>query len=269
MTIERLPMPDQLEPNAFRVLDSAIKGFSEIFDGGEMKTPETYLDMVRINIGVRTYNLLKCIRHLLCYGYWEECQILLRTLFELLVKLEDIERGESEEKAKRFVLSAAASRLVRKRNDLVYRRETGRRVETGLIERIDEYLRTRLEEFLDSRTLDKRYLWIKRDKPVRELAMESAKDRPIREHQYYLLYGELSEYVHAAPSAILGDLGALIGNFSTDDYLSREKHEVRTASGLAVTLAIEILWLLKPALPTEGLSWVLGVMKQARRLFAS
>ena len=261
-------MPEEFDPDAFRVIDLAIKGFSQIFDHGNLTRPITYLGMVQVYVVLRAYNLLKCVRHLLSGGYWEECNILLRTLFELLLTLEHIQREEPEKRAKDFFRRAVAARLVHIRNDLIYQRETGRRVDIESIERIEKHLTTFLREFLDETTFCKQYLRLKRYTRPYELTSESARHNPIRKHQYYTLYSEFCEYVHGLPSAVLGDLQALVGSIATDKFLLREKHQIRMVIGLAVTWAIEILFLSIDALPVSDSDWPLQVIKEATELLS-
>lgn len=263
---ERLPLPIELNADAFKIIDYAIERFSEIFECGDIKQPITWLGTIRVYFGLRAYNLLKCVRHLIGYGYWEECNILLRTMFEFLLRLEDVERGDSEEKAQRFARFALASDLVHRRNAIVYDYETGRIVDASLIKYIDDYLQTHLREFLDEKALGKRYLKTKSDKKVYALVQESAKAKPLREHQYHTLYSRWCEYVHGLPPAILGDLKVLYSLVSTDGILEKDKREWRNIIALAVTLAIEILFLTKDALPVRDLDGIVDITERAKQL---
>lgn len=88
----------------FVIIDELINCFSKVIDGGQLPLTPGPLGIVRVSALIRGYNLLKSIRQLLANDHWENATILMRSLFELVLNIEEVERNPiiADAQAERF-----------------------------------------------------------------------------------------------------------------------------------------------------------------------
>src|SRR4051794_22604616 len=105
-TTESIPEAEVRHPEVFVVLHLLRDKLSAWIDHGELDDPQSPLEWVRVACAVRTYNLYKAAVALLEKDFWEDALILIRTLFELLLNVEELHRVEQdrEKRAVRFVI---------------------------------------------------------------------------------------------------------------------------------------------------------------------
>ena len=98
----KIPPAEKRYPDLFAFLDSAIGYLSEVIDVGSLPIPSTNLAFVRFTAVIRAFNLLKSIRQLLASDHWENAAILMRSLFELVLNVEDVTYFSANEASFRF-----------------------------------------------------------------------------------------------------------------------------------------------------------------------
>lgn len=88
---EEIRSAEERYPDLFAFIDAANDYFSNVIDSGALPIPESHLQVVRICAVIRAYNLLKSIRQLLAADHWENAAILMRSLFELVLNIEEVD----------------------------------------------------------------------------------------------------------------------------------------------------------------------------------
>jgi len=84
--------------------------------------PQTFLGIVKLATSVRAFNLYRSINFLLENDHWEDAAILARSMFELLLNLEEVVRDErtAEERAQKYLRYQHLSKLLHCVNDKRY-----------------------------------------------------------------------------------------------------------------------------------------------------
>ena len=242
----KIPPAEQRYPDLFAFLDSAIGYLSDVIDVGGLPIPSTHLAFVRFAAVIRAFNLLKSIRQLLATDHWENAAVLMRSLFELVLNVEEIGRDPetAEAQAERFVRFETLQRCRRLIAESDYELQTGRRTEhdpkliaiqQALPRFFSEWARTRKDG-----TTKWSNLWC--GKNVRQLCEASGSRERIG--QYDIVYAYGSDMAHSSPIGVLStfqrtnavDLDSCFAQ--TDESERRETLEVLS---LSVAFAFEVV----------------------------
>lgn len=254
-------------PEHFKISKMVINRLVKWLHRTDISAPQTALGIVKFASVIRAFNLYKSINILLEKDHWENAYILARSMFELLLNLEEVIRDEqdAEEKAKRFLRHQHLSKLMHYINDKRYEIKTGRvtKEEEIKIAETEKNARIIFGEFIDKRK-DSEWNSSWCGKSVRRLAKDSGK--PIRLAQYEILYSYFSEFSHSNPLATMTTVG--LGDTPEEtERLIQNKEEVEKTSMIRVltlttTWLLEILFIGKSEIPTYEIKWNFDVLKK-------
>jgi len=211
-------------PEYFAVIDTVIDKLDEWIHKQGPSPHKSALDYVKIATIIRTFNIYRSIRLLLSYDHWEDAATVARTLFELLLNLEEILRDESdaERKAHKYLRYSKLQDGLHISRDVEYEIATGRCSEERkqLLHKLKQTMKVIFKEFLDKKSWSGwKNSWC--DKSVYKLASESKNS--MRIHNYKIIYSHFSELSHSTP---YGALTAMTQIQSGEDAsLSIEKQE--------------------------------------------
>lgn len=259
-------------PEYFRVSEEVISRLHEWIDRQDIPVPQTFLGIVKFAIVVRAFNLYKSINLLLENDHWEDAAILGRSLFELLLNLEEVVRDEqtAEIKAQKYLRYQHLSKLLHYINDKRYEINTGRtpKKEETRITEIEKNTRIIFSEFVDKRrTSEWSNSWC--GKSVYKLTKDSGK--PLRLAQYKLIYSYFSEFSHSNPLATMTTID-LSETTEEMEKLKQNKEEIERASmarvlTLSITWLLEILFIGKSEIPLFDIKWNFKILRKIFRFY--
>jgi len=256
----------------FSLSDKVIGQLEEWIEKEDIPMPQTYSGIVKFAAMVRAFNLYKSINLLLGNDHWEDAAILSRSVFELLLNLEEIASKETdiEEKAFRFLRHNKLCETLHYLNDRRYVASTGRGLPGDIaeLEKMEKELQRIFPEFVDTKRGQKwNQSWC--GKTVRRLATDSGK--PIRIAQYNLIYSYFSEFSHSSPFATMTTAG--LGQTEEEIEKLLKSKKILEKEGLARVLVLSTTWLLeilniaKTEIPPYELAWSLEILEELFRLF--
>lgn len=242
----QLESAEKQYPDAFAVIDNAINYFAEVIHEQGIPQPSSPLAFVRVAAVIRAFNLLKSIRQLLAGNHWENAAILMRSLFELVLNIEEIERdpATAEQQAQSFIRFEAVQQTRRLLAESEYELATGRRTEHDpRLSQLVESLRLLAPQWVrrrDDGTIKWSSSWS--GKSVRALC--EASGSRVRMGQYDIIYAYGSDMAHSSPRSVLSsfprgsenDWEALLASAG-----QTERHEIETVLTLSVTFAFEVV----------------------------
>ena len=202
---------------------------------------------MKIAITTRAYNILKCTELLLENSHWEDAAILTRSLFELLLNIEEImgEPEQSEKKAKRYFRFGYLQECLHMKANADYEIMRGTyKGDTEALKKLEATLPDAFPDFLDKnrgKNKTKRN-WARTwcGKTVRHLA-ESSKN-PIRIHQYKIMYSFTSNLIHSNAMALSGS--STFGTpyeMTQQNIIDRDKQKIGEYIILIISFVGEIL----------------------------
>lgn len=247
---EEIKSAEERYPDIFPLVNAAINYFSSVIDHGVWPKPADHLGFVRICAVVRAYNLLKSIRQLLATDHWENAAILMRSLFELVLNIEEMERdpASAEEQAERFVRFETLQRYLRLRAESDYEISTNRKTthDSRLIS-LEKALPQYFGEWAIPRkdgTIKWKASWC--GKNVKQLCESSGAS--VRLGQYDIVYAFGSDMAHSSPSSVLSTFQS--GNapdwkqlFAQNDQ--SERRATLMVTSLSITFACEVIAITK------------------------
>jgi len=261
-------------PEHFKISKMVINRLVKWLHRTDIPAPQTALGIVKLASVIRAFNLYKSTNILLENDHWENASILARSMFELLLNLEEVVRDEqdAEEKAKRFLRHQDLSKLMHYLNDKRYEIKTGRapKEEEIKIAETEKNARLIFGEFINKRK-DLKWSSSWCGKSVRRLAKDSGK--PIRLAQYELLYSYLSEFSHSNPLATMTTMD--LGETSEEtERLFQNKEEVEKTSmtrilALTITWLLEILLIGRTEIPLYDIKWNFDVLKKVFKFYGA
>ncbi len=259
-------------PKYFSVSEEVINKLHKWIDRQDIPVPQTFQGIVKFATVLRAFNLYKSINLLLENDHWEDAAILGRSLFELLLNLEEVIRDEktAEKRAEKYLRYLHLSKLLHYVNDKRYEINTGRtpKEEETRIAKIEKDVRIVFSEFVDKRrVLGWSNSWC--GKSVYKLTKDSGK--PIRLAQYKLIYSYFSEFSHSNPLATMTtiDLGKTTEEM---EKFKQNKEEIERASmarvlTLSITWLLEILFIGKSEIPLFDIKWNLKILRKIFRFY--
>jgi hypothetical protein len=204
LPFELIPQATTRHPEIFEALYILRDKLNQWIDRGEVNHPESPLEWVQTLVAVRAYNLYKATVALLELDFWEDALILVRSVFELLLNVEELHRVEEEQErnAVRFIMFDKLQMYLRHSAEHDYYVHSGRPVsDPDPIRKLDELAERLFPSFIVGRKHGKPK-WAKswHGRNVWELA-ETSKNR-LRQWQYKTLYAYCSSFVHASPASV-------------------------------------------------------------------
>lgn len=244
--VSHLPSAREMYPDIFRPLDDMVDAIEKLVHV-RLPVPDDALGNLKIAVTVRALNILKCVKILTENGHWEDAAILTRSMFELLLNLEEVLRdpAECERRAGVFFRFGWLQEYLNMKAIADY--DVGRGTYKGdvnALKDLEKRTQTLFSEFLEkaSRKQEKVPKWTRTwcGKSAKQLAEASA--NAMRPHQYRILYSFTSDLVHSSPVALAGstNLGFPF-EMTEEQILQRDKARTVEFVAMAITFCGEIL----------------------------
>lgn len=261
----RIPSATDKYPDLFRDIDAIIEQLHNWIDLGNIREDDTFVGKAKTGVLFRAYNQYRAIANLLKTDHWEDALILTRSLFELLLNVEELlrHREDVEEAAERFVRFSELQEYLSWSEMEMFYVVTG---ESSLdikakIDKMDAKARIAYSMFwhTDKKGRSKwRTSWC--NKAVSELC--EASENEARRHQYRAMYARASQFAHSSPAAVIGTMIPLDQAPSAKEFArlaeSQEERETRLIGVVASTLVLDLLRLTGNYMPKYDETWVEG-----------
>jgi hypothetical protein len=264
----QLPPAFEAYPQIFALLGKIIDQLHQWIDHAEMSSPTTALGYVRVASAVRAFNVFRSIKLLLAHNHWEDALILMRSLFELLLNVEEVCREERsmEYKARLFLLFNEMQRYQHARADRQYEIDTGRSpLDDATLPRLDKAAEVVFAVFRQKNRKGEFY-WQKYwcGKNVYDLARDST--NTLRLKQYRLLYSYASDFTHSSPLSVMSTNTAG-GEWEEIQKIRDmiEKQQCVNIVSFSVTLLLEILYHVGNVFPDYNVLWTFEVLADLHR----
>lgn len=259
-------------PDLFEITELVIRQLHEWIDKGNIPEPHTAIDCVLHACNIRAFNLYKSINNLLETDHWEDAGILARSMFELVLNLEEIQResGKEEKKARKYMRFNYLQRYLQADALKVYAQKTGRGSpsDSALHSQRQKIARSLFSEFVDpKRKSEWQKSWC--GKSVHSLAKDSKNE--MRYQHYKIIYSFFSELSHSGPLPVMVNL--LMGETEEETKQLLENYDSKEREQAALVLSLSTLWLLevlmrgKEMIPEYDPEWNLVVMGRIFRCY--
>ena len=266
--VYKKPAAEKRFPKYFQISDEIIYQFHNWIDiGNEPKIQKTS-DVVYIALAVRALNIYRSIVMLLEKDHWEDALILTRSIFELLLNIEEIQRDktEIESKSRGFFLFYRLQEYLRSKAIDQYNIKTERKKKIEKIiaeeERVAELL---FNEFLIVNNKGKKRWstsWC--GKTILELAKASA--QPIKESHYHILYSYMSAFSHSAPLSVMSTIDSIDPQKELNEVqLAREKkeeEELKMVLFFSSCFILEVMLRVRDVIPDYDTKWNLQILSK-------
>jgi hypothetical protein len=266
----QFPPATEAHPEVFALIQKIADNLHLWIDCGRVPVPSTALGFVQVALAIRAWNAFRAIRVLLETSHWEEALIVTRSLFELLLNVEEIHRdgNAAEEKARRFLLFSELQRYHQARAMRQYM------IDTGRVTKDDDLLR-RLDIAAESV-----FAVFRRKKPkglphwlsywcgtnVYELAQKSK--NPIRVGQYRVLYSYASSFVHSSPQSVMSTHTQAKGMEEiAKTWTQTEEAQTQMVASFSVSFILEIFFYVGSVFPDYSPLWNFDILADVYRLW--
>lgn len=263
------PAAEERYPEYFRLADNVIGQLVTWLHSGEIRVPENALEAVKLGCATRAANLFRSIVLLLRTDHWEDASILNRSLFELLLNLEEVLRrdADTQQQAQKFLLYERLQNYLHKRARLDHEVAAGRMTPNEkLLDRSDSAANRLFRIFLDPKKKGTGIRW-KRSwcgKNVWQLA-EASSQQPIRVRQYEVLYPEMSAFSHSSPLSVMSTVYLAQDEQELEDHPKRaedrERQQLLEVLGFATTFTLEIVFRGRDMIPGYKPDWNFEVLR--------
>jgi len=261
-------------PEHFKISKMVINQLVKWLHRTDIPVPQTALGIVKFASVIRAFNLYKSINILLENDHWEDAAVLSRSLFELLLNLEEIVRDDeiAEEKAKRYLRFQLLQNYKQKVILENYKIQTGRisKERASKLKEMEDLARSLFAEF---RKKDKKSEWIISwcEKSAHRLASDSA--NPKRISQYNIFYSMFSEISHSSPYST--QIAMSLGFTPKETELlmqgreNYEKEHMTLVLSLSITWLLEILLIGRTEIPLYDIKWNFDVLKKVLKFYGA
>jgi len=261
-------------PKVFKILDRVIDDLNRIMHDPTMPEPTTVANLLRLAAALKAFNTYKALKLVLEGDHWETGASLTRSIFELLVNMEEVFREETqvEERAHRYLLFSYLQHYLHRRRLAAYALRTGRSPKENrrLIKNLDKVAEKAFATFR-YRDKRKRKRWQKSwcNKNIRELAQASS--NPMRASQYEILYSFLSAHTHSAPVSVMETLIHLpetgdLAEFQKEQ-VEKEDEELTRVFLYATGFIVELMQIVGPIFPRLEPAWPLTIMADLSAIY--
>jgi|GEM_PF-1685795 len=259
-------------PDFFKVTDFVIRTLHQWIDKGSIPVPQTALGLVFHASNVRAYNLYRSINNLLETDHWEDAGILARSMFELVLHLEEIgrETGKEEKKARKYLRFYYLQQFLHEEALVQYDQATERstQIELERLVRMQKLARSLFAEFrTPKRTSEWQRSWC--GKSVHRLAKDSSD--PMRYHHYRIIYSLFSDLSHSGPFPVMSQM--LLGETQQEVDELFNAHDDSEKDHMAIVLSLSTIWFLEilrkgsNIIPDYDICWNFEVMKKLYKAY--
>jgi hypothetical protein len=260
------PAPERY-PEYFAIIDNVIDKLVEWIDVDGMRPHKSALDFVKTATIVRAFNLYKSINLLLRSDHWEDAAVIARSLFELLLNLEEIlrEKAVSEWKASKYLRFWQLQESLHIVNDIEYEIATGRcsKERALLLKKLKQSMETLFKEFRKKKSpTGWENTWC--GKSIYKLASISINQ--MRIYHYKIVYSHFSELSHSSPYSAMTTWTEMKPGDNVDLIVQRrediEKQNLVTVLLLSTSWLMEILLLANSQILSYNGMWNLEILKR-------
>ncbi len=232
-------------PDVFATSEYVIEKLHQWIDVSQPSAPTTRLDIVLVAIVVRAFNLYRSINNLLATDHWEDAGILSRSMYELVLNLEEIQRdkGKEEAKAGKYLKFSLLQKFLHRKMIIEYYHNTGadNKEEYLKVKELERNAKSLFKEFRSSRGYSEwQDYW--HGKSVYKLAQESK--NKMRLPHYEISYSFFSALSHSGPTPVMSQM--IIGNTEKEtEELSQIHLSEDEKTNLILVLSLATVWLLE------------------------
>lgn len=259
-------------PEYFQISEMVINQLHEWIDRIDIPAPQTAFGIVKFASVIRAFNLYRSINVLLEKDHWEDAAVLSRSMFELLLNLEEIVRDKesAEEKAKKYLRFQELQKYLHQIRLIDYEVQTGRRSkeQVSKLTGREKMTKSIFFEFLSKRKGSEwETSWC--GKSVYKLANDSA--NPMRIPQYKIIYSLFSDFSHSSPYSVMTTM--TLGNTPEETeqlFQGRKNHEkehMTLVLTLSTTWLLEILFIGRYEIPLYDVKWNFEVLKRIYKCY--
>jgi hypothetical protein len=259
-------------PEYFQISEIVINKLHEWIDRTDIPVPQTTLGIVKFASVIRAFNLYRSINVLLETDHWEDAAILSRSIFELLLNLEEIVRDKEsvEDKAKKYLRFQELQKYLHQISLINYEVQTGRRSKKQVSEltELEKKAKSIFTEFLNKRKgLEWETSWC--GKSVYKLAKDSAK--PMSIPQYKIMYSLFSNFSHSSPYSVMTTMPLENTSEETEQLFQGRKNHEKENMTLVLTISttwiLEILFIGRSEIPLYDVKWNFEVFKRIYKCY--
>lgn len=259
-------------PEYFQISEIVLNQLHKWIDKADIPTPHTALGIVKIASVIRAFNLYRSINILLETDHWEDAAILSRSMFELLLNLEEITmvKESAENNAKKYLRFQELQKYLHQINIKNYEAQTGRcsNDQVSKLTEMENIIKSIFTEFLNNHRGSKwKTSWC--GKSVYKMANDSTS--PMRIPQYKIIYSLFSDFSHSSPYSVMTTMDLDITPEETEKlFQSREDTEKRHMT-LVLTLStawlLEILFICKSEIPLYDVNWNFEMINRLQKCY--
>lgn len=259
-------------PEHFQIPEMVINQLHEWIDRTDIPVPQTALGIVKFASVIRAFNLYRSINVLLETDHWEDAAVLSRSMFELLLNLEEIVRDKesAEDKAKKYLRFQELQKYLHQISSIDYEVQTGCRSkeQVSKLTELEKMTKSIFAEFLSKRKGSEwETSWC--GKSVYRLANDSA--NPMRIPQYKIIYSLFSDFSHSSPYSVMTTMA--LGNTPEETeqlFQGRKNHEkehMTLVLTLSTTWLLETLFIGRYEIPLYDVKWNFEVLKRIYKCY--
>lgn len=272
-----LPSAREMYPEVFCPLDGMLGVLDDWFRG-TYELPFDELVLIKSAFANRANNALRCINAVLENGHWIDAAILTRSLFELLLNLEEILKDPEDRirRARRYVLFGFLQDYLKAQaiNELAKAGGTlgGHSKFTEVLEELKANVPVIFAEFLEKKgtkaNISHRWASSWCNKTVKKMANTSA--NPKRARQYQIMYCYASSLVHGSPATLsCTNAFGIAAGMNQQQTLAIERVTIMEYVYFAVHFCWDILSLSQDALPMFTEDAFIPIKKMLRDMFVA
>ena len=262
-------------PQFFEITDEVLDRLHAWIDVGKKPEIKTACDVIYIASAVRALNLYRSIVLLLKKDHWEDAVILTRSMFELLLNIEEIQRDKVtiEDKSILFFRFNKLQQYLQAKAIHQYNVDTGRiNSIDSRFEEIDKIAELFFADFLITTKKGRkkwRNSWF--GKNIKELA-EASEQQPLRKRQYDVLYSYMSAFTHSAPMSVMTTVGHLDSKKNEEvekfwlEHEENEEAQLKLILSLSAFFVIEIILRVRCVLLDYDTTWNFKILTKLFKL---
>jgi hypothetical protein len=258
-------------PEYFDIIDGVINKLHNWVHLETMHALTNALGFVKTATIIRAFNTYISIKLLLRNDHWEDAAIISRSLFELLLNLEEVlkDKTTSEKQAKKYLRYNKLQESLHIISNVEYEIATGRcpKERELLLKDLKQSMDTFFQEFCNKKRVNGwENSWC--GKSVYKLALSSANS--MRTHQYNIIYSYFSDLSHGSPYAAMTTWTEIKQGEKDETTIQRheenEKENLENVFLLSTVWLMEILLLAKSQIPTYDIKWNMDVLEQISKV---
>lgn len=274
--VRKTPSAEERFPQFFELTDEVLDRLHAWIDVGKKPEIKTACDVIYIASAVRALNLYRSIVLLLKKDHWEDAAILTRSMFELLLNIEEIQRDKVtiEDKSLLFFRFNKLQQYLQAKAIHQYNVDTGRINNLdNKVEEIDKIAELLFPDFLITTKKGKkkwRNSWCGRN--IKELA-EASEQQPLRKRQYDVLYSYMSAFTHSAPISVMTSVSNLGSSKNEDiekfwlEHEEKEETQLKLLLSLSTFFVTEIILRVRAVLLDYDITWNFKILTELFKLY--